>query len=64
MMSVLVVRRPTINIQIVNIICVFSTIRKEVAGKLSSYNAIIYSKALKAGGSLALKNKTLVIPFK
>jgi hypothetical protein len=50
--------------QIVNIICIFSTIRKEVAGKLGSYNAIIYSKAFKAGGSLALKNKSLAIPFK
>jgi hypothetical protein len=53
MMSVLVVRRLTVNMQIVNIICVFSTIRKEVAGKLGSYNAIIYSKAFKVGGSLA-----------
>jgi len=63
-MSVLVVRRFAVNVQIVNIIYVFLTIRKEEAGKRGSYNAIIYSKAFKAGGSLALKKKSLAIPFK
>jgi len=50
--------------QIFSIICIFSIIGKGVASKIGSCFAIIYSKAFKAGGSLALKYKSLAKPFK